>query len=153
MTTLETIWHTLEDKPAGKRLFSFAITRAAPYFATVKPRFAVVQPHYAELVVPKRRAVQNHLGTVHAIALCNGLEGVAAALAEMTVPSGKRWIPRGMEVAYSARASSDIRCIAETSAADWAGADVPVRVRGLRTDGTVVIEGTIHLWVSDTLLG
>jgi hypothetical protein len=26
---------------------------------------------------------------------------------------------------------------------------VPVRVRGVRTDGTVVVEGVIRLWVTD----
>ena len=26
--------------------------------------------------------------------------------------------------------------------------DLPVRVRGVREDGTVVIEGVIHLWVT-----
>ena len=28
------------------------------------------------------------------------------------------------------------------------GYDLPVRVRGVRTDGTVVIEGEIRLWIS-----
>ncbi len=36
------------------------------------------------------------------------------ALAEASVPAGKRWIPKGMEVAYTAKATSDITCIAET---------------------------------------
>ena len=29
------------------------------------------------------------------------------------------------------------------------GWEVPVRVKGVRTDGTVVIEGTIRLWVTE----
>ena len=28
------------------------------------------------------------------------------------------------------------------------GGEVPVRVKGVRDDGTVVIEGTIRLWVT-----
>ena len=41
-------------------------------------------------------------------------------------------------------------CIAETDAEQWTGADpdVGVRVRGVRDDGTVVIEGVIRLWVT-----
>ena len=54
-----------------------------------------------------------------------------------------------MQVSYTAKATSDITCIAETDPAVWTGEDpdVPVRVRGLRDDGTVVIEGVISLWV------
>ncbi|MEZ5095553.1 MAG: hotdog fold domain-containing protein [Nocardioides sp.] len=118
--------------PQGPRLFSFAFARKAPYFASIRPRFTVVEANHAELVIPNRRRVHNHLGTVHAIALCNGLEAVMGALAEVTIPRGKRWIPKGMEVSYTAKADSDITCIAETDPAQWASdePDLPVRVRG-----------------------
>ncbi len=94
--------------------------------------------------------MHNHLGTVHAIALCNGLEAAMGALAEASIPPGKRWIPKGMQVSYTAKATSDITCIAETDPLVWSGddPDVPVRVRGVRDDGTVVVEGVISLWVT-----
>ena len=134
----------------GKRVFSFAFSQKAPYFSTIRARFVELRPNYAELVIPKRRGVHNHIGTVHAIALCNGLEAAMGALAEATIPADKRWIPQGMDISYTAKATSDITCIAETDAAQWSGddPDVPVRVNGVRTDGTVVIEGTIRLWVT-----
>ena len=55
-----------------------------------------------------------------------------------------------MEVAYTAKADSDITCIAETDPEQWTGddPDLPVRVRGVRDDGEVVIEGVIRLWVT-----
>jgi acyl-coenzyme A thioesterase PaaI-like protein len=134
----------------GDRLFSFAFAQMAPYFWSIRPRFTTIEPNHAELVIPKRRGVQNHLGTVHAIALCNGLEAAMGALAEASIPADKRWIPKGMEVAYTAKATSDITCIAETDPGQWTGEDpdVPVRVRGVRDDGTVVIDGVIRLWVT-----
>src|SRR5688572_1431321 len=132
-------------------MFSRAFAFRAPYFATIRPRFTVIEPDHAELVIPDRRRVHNHLGTVHAIALCNGLEAAMGALAEATVPAGKRWIPKGMEVSYTAKATSDITCIAETDPDAWTGddPDLPVRVRGVRDDGTVVVEGVIRLWVTE----
>lgn len=135
----------------GERLFSLAFAQKAPYFWSIRPRFTVIEPNHAELVIPKRRAVQNHLGTVHAIALCNGLEAAMGALAEATIPSHKRWIPKGMEVSYTAKATTDIVCIAETDPEQWASddPDLPVRVRGIRQDGTVVIEGVIRLYVTE----
>jgi acyl-coenzyme A thioesterase PaaI-like protein len=151
MSQVLTLWNKTAALPLGKRIFSLVFTQRAPYFATIRPRFVAVRPNYAELVIRKRRRVHNHLKTVHAIALCNGLEAAMGALAEATIPPGKRWIPKGMEVAYTAKATSDITCIAETDADRWTGddPDVPVRVRGVRDDGTVVVEGTIRLWLSD----
>ena len=135
----------------GDRLFSLAFAQKAPYFWSIRPRFTVIEPNHAELVIPKRRAVQNHIGTVHAIALCNGLEAAMGALAEATIPSNKRWIPKGMDISYTAKATTDITCIAETDPEQWTGdnPDLPVRVKGVRKDGTVVIEGVIKLWVTE----
>lgn len=153
MSQVLTLWSKTSALPQGKRLFSLLFSQKAPYFATIRPRFTEIRPNHAELVIPKRRGVHNHLGTVHAIALCNGLEAAMGALAEVTIPADKRWIPKGMEVAYTAKATSDITCTAETDPEQWtsvpeAGGDLPVRVRGVRDDGTVVIEGVIRLWVT-----
>ena len=92
----------------------------------------MIEPNHVELVFRERRGVNNHIGTVHAIALCNGLEAAMGALAEATIPGDKRWIPKGMEVAYTAKATSQITCIAETDAEQWTSEDpdLPVRVRG-----------------------
>ena len=98
----------------------------------------MIEPNHAELVIRDRRGVHNHLGTVHAIALCNGLEAAMGALAEATIPADKRWIPKGMEVAYTAKATGDVTCIAETDPEQWTSddPDLPVRVRGALDDGT-----------------
>jgi acyl-coenzyme A thioesterase PaaI-like protein len=156
MSQVLSMWQKTSTLPVvggavGKRLFSFAFSQKAPYFATIHPRFVDIRPNYAELVIPKRRGVHNHLKTVHAIALCNGLEAAMGALAEATIPSDKRWIPKGMDISYTAKATSDITCIAETDAEQWTSGDpdLPVRVKGVRDDGTVVIEGVIKLWVTE----
>lgn len=150
MPSVLDMYQTMSKLPQGERLFSLAFARRAPYFGTIKPRFIDLRPNYVELLVPKRKAVHNHIGTVHAIALCNGLEAAMGALAEATIPSDKRWIPKGMEVRYTAKADSDVRCVAETEPEQWTGddPDLPVRVKGVRKDGTTVIEGVIHLWVT-----
>jgi acyl-coenzyme A thioesterase PaaI-like protein len=150
MTSILRLHRQVTRLPLGDRIFSWAFARKAPYFATVRPRFTVLEPNHVELVIPKRRAVHNHIGTVHAIALCNGLEAAMGALAEASIPRDKRWIPKGMQVSYTAKAAGDVTCLAETDPEVWAGddPDVPVRVRGELADGTVVIEGVISLWVT-----
>ena len=151
MSQILDLWQRTSAKPGGSRLFSVLFARKAPYFASIRPRFLDIGPNHAELVIPKRRRIENHLGTVHAIALCNGLEAAMGALAEATIPPDRRWIPKAMEVAYTAKATSDITCTADTDPDQWTAGDpdLPVRVRGVRDDGTVVIEGVIRLWVTD----
>ena len=151
MANVMDLYTQLGRIPAGKLVFSKLISLKAPYFGTVRPRFVELRPNYAELRIRKRRRVQNHIGTVHVIAICNGLEAAMGGLAEASVPAHKRWIPKGMDVSYTAKATSDITCVAETDPDAWTGddPDVPVRVRGVRDDGTVVVDGVIRLWVTE----
>ena len=145
------LWNATSKLPQGNKIFSVAFSQRAPYFASIRPTFTDIRPNYAELTIKKRRSVQNHIGTVHAIALCNGCEAAMGALAEVSIPETKRWIPKGMDITYTAKANSDIRVIAETDPEQWTSddPDLHVRVKGLRKDDTVVIEGVIKLWVTD----
>ena len=106
MSQVLAMWRKSRSLPVvgpllGAQVFSFAFSQKAPYFSSIRPRFTVIEPNRAELVIRDRRGVHNHIGTVHAIALCNGLEAAMGALAEVTIPADKRWIPKGMEVAYT----------------------------------------------------
>ena len=151
MSQVLSLWRKCRAVPVvGARVFSFAFAQKAPYFGSIRPRFTVIEPDHAELVIPDRRRVHNHLGTVHAIALCNGLEAAMGALAEATIPPTRRWIPKGMTVSYTAKAVGDITCIAETDPGQWTSddPDLHVRVWGERADGEVVITGVIKLWVT-----
>ncbi len=151
MSQLESLWRATTKLPVvGKKVFSLAFSQKAPYFGSIHPTVIELRPNYASVFIKDKRRVHNHIGTVHAIALCNGLEMAMGALAEVSIGADKRWIPKGMEVAYTAKASSDIVCIAETDQAQWdtADGDLEVRVKGVRDDGTVVVEGVIRLWVS-----
>lgn len=150
MPDVHAFYRRIQHLPGGKRLFSVVFAQAAPYFWTVRPQVRDVRPHHAELTIRKRRAVQNHLGTVHAIAVCNGLEAAMGLLAEATTPPGRRWIPRGMTVDYLAKSTTDLLCTADTDPQDWLEpGDVDVRVEARRTDGTVVVRGTITIYVSE----
>ena len=134
--------------PFGQRIFAHLFASKAPYFKTIKPLITELRPNYCELTFAKRKAVHNHIGTVHAIALCNGLEMAMGALAEASIPSHLRWIPKGMTVRYTAKADSDIRIVAQTPEDSWREGDVDVAVAGYRADGTAVIEGHITIYVS-----
>ncbi|MCW2839534.1 MAG: thioesterase [Aeromicrobium sp.] len=143
------LYTKLTALPQGKRLFSIAFGQKAPYFASAHIQVQQMGPHLGRVVVPKRRSVQNHIGTIHAIAACNGLEAAMGLLAEATCPPGMRWLPKGMDVRYLAKSTTSLTCTATTTEADWASApDVPVTVQAVTQDGTVTVAGTIHLWVT-----
>ncbi|PAU56976.1 hotdog fold domain-containing protein [Pseudomonas indica] len=106
-------------RQAGPAQFSAMIGQVAPYFASIAPQVVELRPGYAEVTFPKRREVLNHIGTVHAIALCNVAELAAGTMTDASIPPGCRWIPRGMTVEYLAKADGDIRAVADGSAIDW----------------------------------
>ena len=134
----------------GRGAFSLAFALKAPYFLTIAPSLVELRPNHAEVRVRKWWGVQNHLGTVHVIAVANGLEMAMGALAEATIPAHLRWIPKGMELEYLAMADSTLLATADTDPADWAGpGEVNVRVQATREDGTVVVRGVIRLYISE----
>lgn len=149
MTSTYVLYKKITAVPFGNKVFSTLFARKAPYFATVRPDVQAMEPHFAQVRVPKRKSVENHIGTIHAIAVCNGLEAAMGLLAEATVPRDKRWLPKGMDVEYLAKSTTDIVCTASTVPEDWEnGPDVPVSVIATREDGTIVVQGVINLWVT-----
>ena len=138
----------------GRGAFSLAFAVKAPYFLTIAPTVLDLRPNYAKVRVRKWWGVHNHIGTVHAIAVCNGLEMAMGALAEATVPAHLRWLPKGMSVDYRALSDSTLTAVAETDPADWERpGEVPVRVRAERADGVVVVDGVITLHLSERKRG
>ncbi len=149
MASTYAVYRKLTGLPQGRKAFSLLYGFKAPYFGSIHMRVVEMRPHHGEVIVPLRRSNKNHIGTVHAIAACNGLEAAMGLLAEATCPPDHRWLPKGMDVKYLAKSTTDLVCAAETDEQTWAdGPDVPVKVTATRTDGTVAVEGTIHLWVT-----
>ena len=105
--------------------------------------------YFCEVKFAKKRKVENHIGTVHVIAICNGLEMAMGFMAEASIPKNLRWIPKGMEVNYTAKAGTDIRCVAEIPGNQWTTGDLFVPVQAFDTEGNVVVDGTIKLWVTE----
>lgn len=104
---------------AGSAQFSKMVCQMAPYFGTIEPEVVGLRPDRAEAKVGFRRDITNHIGTIHAIALCNAAELVAGLMTQVSIPDGMRWIPSGMTVEYLAKAKTDVTAVADGSAVDW----------------------------------
>lgn len=137
--------------PLGHWLFSRTVCLKAPYFATIAPRFVALEPGRCAVRIRDRRRVHNHIGTVHAIALCNMAELSAGVMTDATLPPEMRWIPRGMTVAYLKKAVGPM--LAEATARSvpavaTEGYAWPVQVRITDRAGDAVCEATIDMWLS-----
>jgi len=148
---LLTLYRRMQRWPAGNWLFSRAVCVKAPYFASIAPCITLLEPGRCEGRIAHRRKVTNHIGTVHAIALCNLAELTAGLMVDASLPNGMRWIPKGMEVQYLAKATGTQHAVAtpeQPIVAAEAGYALPVKVQVRDDVGTAVFEARIAMWVS-----
>ena len=143
-------WRILKGSAFGRWLFARVICLQAPYFATIRPRIDRLEPGACEARMRKRRAVLNHVGSVHAIALCNLAELAAGLVTDVSIPITHRWIPKAMTVEYLRKATTSVRAVAAYPTVE-AGAEpldvtVPVEVTG--EDGELVFRAQVTMRVS-----
>jgi acyl-coenzyme A thioesterase PaaI-like protein len=144
------IWDALATKPGGKWVFSRLLCFKAPYFGSIRPRFEALRPGFCQVAIKKRRAILNHLGSVHAIAMCNMAELAGGTMTEVTVPPTHRWIPQGMTVQYLRMAKSDLVATAtprtQIDVSHATEFEVDVAVRDER--GETVLAAVIAMWIT-----
>ena len=137
--------------PAGHWLFSRAVCLKAPYFGSIAPRIEALEPGRCVASLRHRRSVTNHIGTVHAIALCNLAELSGGLAIDASLPPSMRWIPKGMTVEYLRKAVGTMRAVATPAQpaieAD-AGYELPVDVEITDPAGEAVFRARIRMWIS-----
>lgn len=140
---------TMNGLPGGKWLFTKAVCLNAPYFSTIKPTVVDLRKGHCSIKMTKRRAVHNHIKTVHAIAMCNLAEMTMGLIAEASVPGHLRWLPKAMEVQYLAKAETDLHSICVLEPNCWDSApNVPVTVKIYDTNNVEVMRAIIQIWVT-----
>ncbi|MET3931359.1 acyl-coenzyme A thioesterase PaaI-like protein [Lysobacter sp. OAE881] len=150
-TPLLSLYRKFTRWPAGHWLFSRAICFKAPYFGTIAPRIVSLEPNRCEVRIADRRRVHNHIGTVHAIALCNLAELAAGVMTDATLPASMRWIPKGMTVEYLKKATGTMHGVATPEVPvveSTSGYELPVTVIVKNDAGEAVFRASIAMWVS-----
>ena len=144
------IYRSLSRKPLGHWLFSRLICFKAPYFGSIGPRMVRLEPGRGEATIRHRRSVTNHLGTVHAIALCNLAELCAGVMIDASLPHDMRWIPKGMTVQYLKKAKGTMRAVATPviPIASGSAYDLPINVDVVDAAGERVFNAVVTMWLS-----
>ncbi|TDF41417.1 DUF4442 domain-containing protein [Alteromonadaceae bacterium M269] len=144
------LWKKFGNHAFGRWLVSKIVCFNAPYFSSIKPVFTRIQPGQVEVAFKKRRAVHNHIKTVHAIAMCNAAELAGGVCLDVSLDAGFRWIPVGMEVKYLKMAKTDLIARCKIEKFDWDEAqDVVMPVGVFDTHGDEVFHADITMRISE----
>jgi len=101
-------WRRLSPLPGGRWLFTQLVKWMIPYTGSVSPRVEVLEPGYARISITQRRKLEQHLGSIHAIALMNLAEFASGAAMTTALPPGFRGIVTKISIEYFKKARGTV---------------------------------------------
>ena len=101
-------WRKLSPLPGGRWLFTQLVKWMVPYTGSVSPRMEILEPGYARVSITQRRRLEQHLGSIHAIALMNVAEFASGAAMITALPPGYRGIVTKMTIEYFKKARGTV---------------------------------------------
>jgi uncharacterized protein (TIGR00369 family) len=105
---LLSLWHRLRSSAPGRWLFSRLIGFAVPYSGSIRARVVSLDPGRAVVTLRDRRAVRNHLGSIHAVALVN-LAELSSGMAMMAALEPEvRGIVTDISIRYHKKARGSV---------------------------------------------
>jgi acyl-coenzyme A thioesterase PaaI-like protein len=142
------VFRLLSRFPFGKFIYSKLVNYYAPYTGTIRAVVTNLIPGLCTTEMKDRRGIQNHLRTVHAIALCNLCEMTMGLMVDATIPPYLRWIPRGMNVQYVKKACGKLSGRSWIDPDAFAPGDISIPVKIFDMSGDIVVRVDITLSVT-----
>jgi uncharacterized protein (TIGR00369 family) len=106
-------WTLLSMMPGGRAVFSRVLGRMAPYTGSIAASVVELAPGRAEVHMPDRPRLRNHLNSLHAVALANLAELAGNIALAYSLPDDARFIVSGIEIEYVKKARGTIVAIGE----------------------------------------
>ncbi|MFN8611982.1 MAG: hotdog fold domain-containing protein [Vulcanimicrobiota bacterium] len=117
--TILTKWKILSKLPAGRWFFGRLLGFFVPYTGTIGANVVSLRPGHCKALLPDRRAVRNHLGSIHALALGNLGEMTLGLAMTALQPKDGRFIPIRLEMEYVKKARGTLTCEVDLPYVDW----------------------------------
>jgi acyl-coenzyme A thioesterase PaaI-like protein len=116
-----------------------------PYTGSIRPHVRVLEPGHARVEINDRRAVRNHIRSVHAIALTNLAEVTSGLAMLVGLPPDVRGIPTALSIQFQKKARGPLVGESSVSIPSVTG-PVEQEVRASIRDaaGDVVAEATVR---------
>jgi|TARA_B110000211_G_C13921504_1_gene482987 uncharacterized protein (TIGR00369 family) len=114
---LTTVVNTFQKMPSPIRTFALskAMGKVIKYVGTSGLRFEKLTPNECIVVIPNRKKVQNHIGSVHAAAMGLLAETATGFMTGLTVPDNRIIVIKSMHLEYLKQAKGDMTAVATFS--------------------------------------
>lgn len=112
VSMLKIWWKRLSGLPGGIWFFSRAVGFLIPYTGSIRPRVEEARPGFARVSMPDRRAVRNHLHSLHAVALVNLGEFTTGIATHFAMADDDRAILTNISAEYLRKARGRITATA-----------------------------------------
>jgi acyl-coenzyme A thioesterase PaaI-like protein len=141
-------WHRARGTRIGRWLFSRALGRFAPYSGSIGARVEALEPGRSLLTMRDRKAVRNHLRSVHAAALMNLIELSGSLAVIAALPPDTRMIPVRVETDFVRKARGLLSAEAHFELPDAGGpAEAPATVVVRDEAGDEVARGRVTVLI------
>ncbi|MFH2010712.1 MAG: DUF4442 domain-containing protein [bacterium] len=101
--------------PARSRTISLLLGQLVPFVGTSRVRIEVMTEDRVTVLVPNRRRIRNHIGSVHAAAMALAAETATGFVVGMNVPDSKVLVIKSMKVDFKKRTTGSLRATATLS--------------------------------------
>ena len=138
------LWQRCEHLPFGRAIFGMLFGAMVPYSGSIGASVLALQPGHARLALRDRRAVRNHLGSIHAVALTNLGELTSGLAMTTALPAGVRGIVLRIESEYGKKARGTLVAEARVTVPEVKG-DMDHEVRADISDASGAVVATVRV--------
>lgn len=115
LKTLRDLWARFGSNPIGRKLMSRALGLAVPYSGSIGAEILELDKYSCRIQMKDRRAVRNHLNSVHALALANLGEMASGLALNVWMPDSLQAIVTNLNIEFIKKARGSIVATSKVS--------------------------------------